>query len=71
MQQDALEGNLGSENSFYQASGGSDSDESFDNEELGNVDNKKLFAEFKARGAGYTHLALEIRDDPNFHEDKI
>jgi hypothetical protein len=30
-----------------------ESEESFDDEELGNMDNKKLFAEFKARGAGY------------------
>jgi hypothetical protein len=69
MQQDALDGNL-SDNSFN-ISNDKSSEESFDDDELGNNDNKKLFAEFKARGAGYKSLALEIRDDPNFHEDKI
>jgi hypothetical protein len=69
MQQDALDGNL-SDNSLNM-SNEKESEESFDDEELGNMDNKKLFAEFKARGAGFKSLALEIRDDPNFHEDKI
>ena len=45
MQQDALDGNL-SDNSFN-ISNDKSSEESFDDDELGNNDNKRLFAEFK------------------------
>ena len=40
-----------------------------EDDDLGNVENCKLFAEFKARSAGFTDLAITIRDDPSFHEE--
>jgi hypothetical protein len=51
------------------SSDGSDGDvdeKDIDDDELGNHENYKLFAEYKVRNAGYTELALRIRDDAKF-----
>ena len=42
-----------------------------DDDELGNPENEKLFAEFKARCSGYIDLANQIKDDGQFHEEQL
>ena len=42
-----------------------------DDEELGNQENVKLFAEFKVREAGFPELALDIREDPNLTLEQL
>jgi len=55
-------------------SGEDDIDEALefvDDDELGNPENMRLFAEFKSRHAGFDDFATFVRDDKNIHEDQL